>query len=165
MKKFAKWFLKKWKVDYKKLLSEVIYASWSTLMIRVDVLNKYKICPPFSWNRTIISDIFFFNQIAHNEDVYWIEDPLVYYRIHENNTSRNVQNSMNYHLDLIRYLNYLYNEKLIDSDFYTIQSCRWYLVIWILWTKKAFSYWVWKTLKIFFDELFKSMLRRFDWSA
>lgn len=165
LQKYAKSFLKEWKIGYKKLIGEVVYVSWSTLMIKAKIIEKYWIVPPFSWEKTLISDMYFFNQIANNEHVFWIEDPLVYYRIHGNNTSRNILNSMCFHLDLIKYLDYLNSEWLIDYNTYTIQWCRWYLVIWILSVKKAFTFGMLKIIRVFFEELYNSISRRIDWWA
>jgi len=159
--KRCRWiFCKKWKISYEKLISEIHYMSRSTLMIKAETLNKYKIYSENLWYKTILSDVYFFNQVAHNEDIYWIEEPLVYYRIHEDSITKNIHGTIIYHLEFIKYLKFLFNSWLIKSNFYKNQICRCYLLITIASMKKSFSIWLSKTLRVFFEECTKSLKYR-----
>jgi hypothetical protein len=75
-------FYKEWYIGYEELVKQFIYKSWSSIMVRSDVFDKYELFTKGLWDRTLVSDIYFFNNIAHNEDIYGIEEPLVYYRMH-----------------------------------------------------------------------------------
>ena len=129
LKIFTKWFCSKWKISYEKLMDETFYMSWSTLMVKSDMVEKYKICPPFLRNNTIISDKFFFDQIAHNEDIYWISDPLILYRLHDDSTSWTIKGKIAFCLELIEYVKYLYNRNYLSKKLYKRLTNKYLLLI------------------------------------
>lgn len=139
LKNFTKWFCSKWKISYEKLMDETFYMSWSSLMVKSNIVEKYQICPPFLWNKTTISDIFFFNQIAHNEDIYWISKPLILYRLHDDSTSWTIKGWISLNFELIEYTKYLYEKKHISSKLYKKLSNKWFLMISVLALRKSIS--------------------------
>ena len=155
-KKYLKWhakcFYKKGKMPYDKLVSETIYVSRSTLMVRSENINKYKLVPSFISDHIIISDIYFFNQIAHNEDIYWIEDSLIYYRISNSSVSKSVTWGIKYFLQLIEYYTYLLNQWWISESTFKEQTNRRYLLISTASMKKSLSLWIFSTARIFLSE-------------
>ncbi len=161
LKQSATKFCKRWKINYEKLLNQVYYMSRSTIMIRSSLLNKYKIFPEALWNKNIISDIYFFNQIAHNEDIYWIEKPLTYYRMYSDSVSGNMVGMISLHIDGIKYVKYLYEKWFIDTTLYKNQICRHFLIINIISIKKFFSMWLFRAIKVLGIELTKSIKIRF----
>lgn len=142
-------FCKKWKISYEKLIKQFHYKSWSSLMVLSEVFNQYTICCNSLWYRNLISDIYFFNQIAHNDDIYWIEEPLVYYRFHWDSVTWANGAMMFFNLDLIKYVTYLFEQKLIDSSFYKNYVCHCYSGIIAIIIKESFRVSYCKTLKMF----------------
>jgi len=51
---------KKWKISYECLISHIHYMSWSTIMVKSDMVKKYPIYSEFLWKKTILSDIYIF---------------------------------------------------------------------------------------------------------
>lgn len=155
-KKYLKWhakcFYKKGKMPYDKLVSETIYVSRSTLMVRSENIDKYELVPIFISDHIIISDIYFFNQIAQNEDIYWIEDPLIYYRISNSSVSKSVTWGIKYFLQLIEYYTYLLNQWWISESTFKEWTNRRYLLISTTSMKKSLSLWIFSTIRIFLSE-------------
>lgn len=151
---------KKWKINYEKLISQIYYMSRSTLMIRSEMLNKYKIHSKDLWYKTILSDVYFFNQIAHNEDIYWIEEPLIYYRIHRDSMTKNMHGIIIYHLELIKYIECLHKSWLIKSNIYKNQICKCCLVIAVVTVKRSLTMWAFRTLSLFLWECLRSLKYR-----
>ncbi len=160
LKNHTKDFCKKWKINYTDLISNIYYMSRSTLMVRSDILKKYTFIPIFLSDRTIISDIYFFNQVAHNEDIYGVEEPLVYYRIQENSVSKNINGSIKYFLELIEYYKYLLKQWSITKSVYDKYVNKWYLLISTLSLKKSLSMWVLSTIRLFIIECFLAIKKR-----
>ena len=148
---------KQWMISYEMLLNNMYYMSRSTIMIKSELIDKYSIYKDFLWKNTIISDLFFFNQVAHNEDIYWIEEPLTYYRLHDDSVTKNIQWTVSYCFQFINYLQYLLNQWLINNKVYKDQVCRRYLIIAIRTIKEALHIWKIRTLKIFTIDFFKSI--------
>jgi len=159
--KFCNWiFSKKWKISYNELVSNTYYMSRSTLMVRSEAIKKYDFIPTFLSDRTIISDIYFFNQVAHNEDIYGIEDPLTYYRIQENSVSKNINWWIKYFLELIEYYKYLLNNWMITKKIYRERVNKRYLLISTMSLKKSLSMWIFSTIRLFIIECFLAIKKR-----
>ncbi len=148
LKKWNAKFCRKWKISYEKLISEPYYSSRSSLMVRSEVFNNYTIFSKNLWYKTLISDIYFYNQIANNENIYGIEEPLLYYRVHWNSTSRSVYNSISLYLDMINYINYLFEQWFINPSIYKKQICKHSLIIALVALKKSFWISTFITLKM-----------------
>ena len=166
-KRYLKWRVKKFykegHLNYKTLINKTLHVSRSSLMIKSNVIKKYGFKPDFLWKRTIISDIFFFNQIAHYEDIYGIEDPLTYYRLYKQSISHNIEWALQVNYELIDYYKYLLNLWDIDKYTYNKRINQWYLLISTISLKKCFSIWFLSTLKLFIAECYialKSRLRK-----
>ncbi len=153
--------VKRWKINYNELVSNTYYMSRSTLMVKSDVLNKYPIYLQDLWDKTIVSDVYFFNQVANNEDIFGINYPLVYYRIHSDSITKNVHWTVSFCLDSIKYLDYLFKQWFIGNNIYKNQVCRWYLVIAIVSIKVLLTSWVFRNLRIFIEELLYAIKIRF----
>ena len=159
--KFCNWiFSKKWKISYNELVSNTYYMSRSTLMVRSEAIKKYDLIPTFLSDRTIISDIYFFNQVAHNEDIYGIEDPLTYYRIQENSVSKNINWWIKYFLELLEYYKYLLNNWMITKKIYRERVNKRYLLISTMSLKKSLSMWIFSTIRLFIIECFLAIKKR-----
>ena len=128
-------------------------------MVKSDIVEKYQICTPFSWSKTIISDIFFFNQIAHNEDIYWISDPLILYRLHDDSTSWTIKGWIMLNFELVEYTKYLYEQKYINSKLYRKLTNKWFLMISILALRKCLSISKCLTIMNFMKECFNKVIR------
>ena len=152
---------KKWKISYDDLINKDYYMSWSTLMVRSEILHKYHIYSDFLWSKTIISDVCFFNQVAHNEDIYWIWESIVYYRIHEDSVTKNIQGSTLYYFELMKYLHHVFELWLIWVRVYKNQVCKSCLLIAIPSLKMALNKWIIRTLKFFIIECIKAIKVRF----
>ena len=163
LKQYTVWFCKKWKISYNELISNMYYMSWSTLMVRSDIIDKYTFIPNFLWPQTIISDIYCFNKIAHNEDIYGIDKPLVYYRIQKNSVSNNINGVIKYDYELIEYYKFLLKQWYISDSTYKKRTHRLYLLICTASLKKCLNMWFFSTSKIFISESLHSIKMRVKW--
>ena len=159
LKNFTRWFCRQWKLGYEELINEIFYISWSTLMVKSDMVGKYSICPSFLSYRTIISDLVFFNQIAHNEDIYWIVDPLIFYRFHNESTSWSLKGAIQLNFDLIEYMRYLFDMKYISWCFCNKVINKRYLMISILALRKCLSMGMRLTISNFIKECINKIRR------
>ena len=157
IKQYVKTFYKKGKMSYNKLVSETIYMSWSSLMVRSNIVDKYGLVCSFLWKENIISDIYFFNQVAHKEDIYWIESPLIYYRIQNDSTSKSINGGIKYFLQLIEYYSFLFNKWDISENIYKKWIHRRYFLIFTRSLKQCLMLWTFQTIKLFIAESFVAM--------
>lgn len=171
MKKFlkhywCKYFYKNEKVKLTDLLCGLmpIYSSWSSIMCRTDCIKKYDITIPNS-NKNLISDFIFFANVSSNESVYWLSNPLTLYRMHDNNISRSVNNTLCD--DLITFWQYLYSLKLIDKNTLSKVKIKSYITLFFsflrkslinfgLWFKENFLY----ALKVFISKIYYTLKLR-----
>lgn len=161
LKRFAAKFCKRWKISYENLISKKYNETRSGIMVRSEVVNKYPILYAPMWAWTILSDLCFFNQIAHNEDIYGIKNPLIYYRKHDDSVSGNIKGKVNIYFEIIKYIDCLFKQWLIDWNFYKEQIWRHYLFISIITVKKFLSIWIFRAAKVFIIEYIKSIKNRF----
>ena len=156
-----KTFCKQWKISYEKLVKNFYYKSRSSLMVKSELFDQYSIYCEYLWHRTLISDIYFFNQIAHNEDIFWIEEPLTYYRIHDDSLAGTIQGNIILCFDIIKYIDYLFKQKFITSSFYKNQICKYYLLMSTMLVRKLLSMWIFRVIKTSYIELHNSIRKRF----
>ncbi len=84
----APFYLKNQKLSKKIFIKyETFYLSYSSLMIKKDVLLDEKIINPTNDKLYSVSDWDLFFRISAKYNCYWIEDSLTLYRRHENNFS------------------------------------------------------------------------------
>jgi len=125
----------KWKVFYKDFLKkipfylknqklskedfinyETFYWSWSSLMIKKDILQKEKILNPTNDKIYSVSDWDLFFRISNKYNCYWIEDSLTLYRRHTWNVSwDNLKIFNDLEIQINEYLkNWFINKKLFN---------------------------------------------------
>lgn len=113
---------KKVKVYKNKMISQKEYMqarvgsifSWSTAMIRKDILWKIKIFNPTKDNiNYAVSDEDFYFTLCQNYPVYWIDDSLTLYRRHTWNLSGNRIKLFN---DLEQLILYYLDKNLIEKE-------------------------------------------------
>lgn len=154
LKSRVKKYYKSWKVSYNKLVTEMLYSSRSTIMVRSGIINKYNLYPKFLWKKTTLSDVYFFDQIANNEDIHCINIPLVFYRIHKSSTSWSIKWLINMNFERIEYLKYLYNNSSISKTIYNEWINRIYFSMAVLLIKECLSIWILITFKSFINALY-----------
>ncbi len=166
-KELLKWctrgFCRKWKISYEKLISQDYNKTWSGIMVRSNILDKYSIFSESLWFRTILSDLYFFNLVAHNEDIYGIEEPLVYYRKHVGSVSNDMQGAIYIYLEIMKYINCMFEQWFISYRFYKDQICRYALIISIVTIKKFLNMWIFRAIRVFLVECvnaFRSRCKR-----
>lgn len=74
-------------VDEFILLPAGPIASWSTSMVRREMIERYPIVARWSDKRYSVADYDFYFQVATHYPVYGIADPLTQYRRHSSNLS------------------------------------------------------------------------------
>jgi hypothetical protein len=86
------------KMDKEYFIKNQCYFSYSSLMCKKTVLQKYKISNPLGDKSYALSDWDLFFQISTDNNCFWINQSLTLYRSHENNyTKNNIWMQMPFH--------------------------------------------------------------------
>lgn len=124
--KRAPYYLKDSKILPNEFIKkENFYLSYSSLMIKKDILNNEKILN-LTWNKNFsVSDWDLFFRISTKYNIYWIEKSLTLYRKHLNNFSWNIIYIIE---DLERQINFYFDNKYIDVKTYKYKKSFIFLV-------------------------------------
>lgn len=106
-------------VDEFILLPAGPIASWSSSMVRRDMIERYPIVARWPGKRYSIADYDFYFQVATHYPVYGITDPLTQYRRHSSNLS-GANGGTSY--DLERYIDIIFIEWLISKNTYSTKK-------------------------------------------
>ena len=129
-----------------------VYRSWSTIMVKNEILDKYSISIPCLSNYNLISDFIFFCKVSSNEYIYWLSKPLTLYRLHNNNISNSRNNSLP--ADMMKCLDYFLDKWIINKKSRKIMKSRWYNIMALSSLKTFFiSFYQWIKLWGLYDFL------------
>lgn len=134
---WCKYFYKNESLNLNEVLCSLtpLYHSWSTIMVKSDIIKKYPITIPSLSNHSLVSDFLFFFSVWNNEKIYGIEEPLTWYRVHSNNLSRSINNSLTN--DLLKVFEYYFDNNIIDKRAYNKWKTICYATLFLSFTKNA----------------------------
>lgn len=134
---WCKYFYKNESLQLNEVLCSLtpLYHSRSTIMVKTDMIKNYPITIPSLMNRSLVSDFLFFFNVWSNEKIYGIEEPLTWYRVHSNNLSRSVNNSLTN--DLLKVFEYYFNKGLINKKAFNKWKTICYATLFLSFTKNA----------------------------
>jgi len=129
------------------------YHSRSTIMFKKEVLKKIDLKIPWLSPYSIISDYNFFLMVWSNYPIYGTENELTFYRIHENNTSKN--SNLDLISELYQLAKFYKNKSLISEETFKNIATRRLLLLIIWYIRIMTNISKYYTLKNFFSLLFQ----------